>query len=108
MNLPARSPRRGNERSPAILGRHMSTKLAVRWAYALLLSIIVLVTAFLALAVRAFAPAVLSHFIFLAAFGIALVVLAIYFTLRRPRAAGAVLRMPPHVAAAALAKLKRK
>jgi uncharacterized membrane protein YtjA (UPF0391 family) len=86
----------------------MSTKLARRWAYALLLSIIVLVTAFLGFGVRAFASAVLSHSIFLAALGVVLLVVPMYFALRRPRTPGPADRMPPHVAAAALAKLKRK
>jgi uncharacterized membrane protein YfcA len=86
----------------------MSTKLAGRWAYALLLSIVVLAIAFLGLGVRAFASAVISHSIFLAALGIALLVLPIYFVLRRPRAPAAVRRRPPHAAFATWAKLKRK
>jgi uncharacterized membrane protein YfcA len=109
MSLPARSRRRGDEqKSCDSWETHVSAKLAGRWAYALVLSIVVLVTAFLGLGVRTFASAVISHSIFLAAFGIVLLVLPVYFALRRPRVPGALHRLPALGASASLAKLNRK
>jgi uncharacterized membrane protein YfcA len=79
----------------------MSTKLSRRWSYALVLSIIVLATGFLGLGVRAFASAVIAHSIFFTAFGIVLLILPLYFALRRPRTPGSIerhiLRTPRHV-----------
>jgi uncharacterized membrane protein YfcA len=61
----------------------MTKKLSVRLLYALALSIILLMTGFLGLGVRAFASAAVTNSIFLVAFGILLVTLPLYFVLRR-------------------------
>lgn len=62
----------------------MTEKLSARWFYALVLSIIVLMTGFIAVGVRAFASALISDSIYLGAFGILLMFVPIYFILRRP------------------------
>jgi uncharacterized membrane protein YfcA len=78
----------------------MSTKLSVRWSYALLLSIVVLVAGYLGLGVRAFASAAISYSIFFTVLGIVLLILPLYFAVRRQRARGAmdreVLGIPKH------------
>jgi hypothetical protein len=68
----------------------MTKKLSTRLLYGLLISIIVLMTGFLGLGVRAFESATTTGFIFLAAFGILLVILPLYFILRRPVAGTAM------------------
>jgi hypothetical protein len=70
----------------------MIAKLNRRWSYALVLSIVVLAEGFLGVGVRAFASAVISHSVFLAALGIVLLILPLYFALRRPRTPGAIKR----------------
>ncbi len=78
----------------------MNTKLSGRWSYALVLSIIVLVMGFVALGVRAFASEATSSWILFAALGIVLLVLPLYFAIRRLRARGGIDRnalwMPRH------------
>jgi uncharacterized membrane protein YfcA len=64
----------------------MTKKLSVGLFYALVLSIVLLMTGFLGLGVRAFASAVVSDSIYFAAFGVLLATLTIYFVLRRPLA----------------------
>jgi hypothetical protein len=64
----------------------MTKKLSTRLLYGLVISIIVLMTGFLGLGIRAFASAVISDSIFLAAFGILLMIFPIYFILHRPPA----------------------
>jgi hypothetical protein len=61
----------------------MTEKLSARWFYALVLSIIVLMTGFIAVGVRAFASALISDSIVLGAFGVLLAFVPIYLTLRR-------------------------
>ena len=62
----------------------MTERLSARLFYALVLSIIVLMTGFIAVGVRAFASALISDSIYLGAFGILLMFVPIYFILRRP------------------------
>lgn len=57
----------------------MTKKLNERWSLALMLSILVLMTGFLGLGVRVFASAAISDSIFLAALGVVLLVLPLYF-----------------------------
>jgi hypothetical protein len=68
----------------------MTKKLSTRLLYGLLISIVVLMTGFLGLGVRVFESAATTGFIFLAAFGILLVILPLYFFLRRPVAGTAM------------------
>jgi hypothetical protein len=82
MTPPARSRKPGTNDAP--LGDEMTEKLSARCFYALVLSIIVLMTGFLAVGVRAFASALISDSIYLGAFGIVLMFVPIYFILRRP------------------------
>jgi hypothetical protein len=65
----------------------MTEKLSGRLAYALVLSIILLTTGFVAVGVRAFASALISDSIYLGVFGVLLLILSIYLILRRPPAA---------------------
>jgi len=83
---PARCSQVGDQRYAAILGRGMSKKLTVRFFYALVLSIVLLMIGFLGIGVRAFASAMISDFIYLAAFGVLLMALTIYFVLHQPLA----------------------
>jgi uncharacterized membrane protein YtjA (UPF0391 family) len=62
----------------------MSKKTRLLLSYAFLLSIILLVTGFLGVGIRAFASSGISNAIFTLAFGILIVTLPIYFVLRRP------------------------
>jgi hypothetical protein len=87
---PARSSQAGDERCPAVLGRRMTKKLSVRFFYALVLTIVLLMIGFLGLGVRAFASAVISDSIYFAAFGVLLVTFPIYFVLHRPLAGTAI------------------
>jgi hypothetical protein len=66
------------------MGDEMTEKLSARLFYALVLSIIVLMSGFVALGIRAFASAVISDSIYLGVFGILLTIFPIYFVLRRP------------------------
>jgi hypothetical protein len=68
----------------------MTKKLSTRLLYGLLISILVLMTGFLGLGVRAFESATTTGFIFLTAFGILLVIVPLYFILRRPVAGTAM------------------
>jgi hypothetical protein len=81
----------------------MTTKLSKRWSFALVVSIIVLLTGLLGLGVRTFASALIFDSIFLAAFGLVLVTLPIYFALRRRPKHGAINRKvlwpPRHISA---------
>lgn len=78
----------------------MSTQLSARWSYALVLSIIVLGAGYLGLGVRAFASATISYSIFFTVLGIVVLILPLYFAIRRLWARGAmdreVLRIPKH------------
>jgi uncharacterized membrane protein YfcA len=65
----------------------MTEKLSARLSYALVLSIIVLITGFVAVGVRAFASALISDSIYLGAFGVLLLIFSVYLILRRPPAA---------------------
>lgn len=60
----------------------MTKKLSARLYYALVFSIVLLITGFLGLGVRAFATTVISDFIYFGALGILLMILAIYFIRR--------------------------
>ena len=60
----------------------MTKKLSARLYYALVISIVLLMTGFLGLGVRAFATTVISDFIYFGALGILLMILAIYFIRR--------------------------
>jgi hypothetical protein len=62
----------------------MTEKSSARVFYALVLSIVVLMSGFVAVGVRAFASALISDSIYLGAFGILLMFVPIYFILRRP------------------------
>src|SRR5271168_412353 len=84
MTLPARSRKPGTNDALRFLGDEMTEKLSARWSYVLVLSIIVLMTGFVAAGIRAFASALISDSIFLGAFGIALMFVPVYFILRRP------------------------
>jgi hypothetical protein len=64
----------------------MTKKLSARLSYALVLSIVLLMTGFLGLGVRAFASAMISDSVYLGAFGVLLVALPLYFVRRRPLA----------------------
>jgi len=66
------------------LGDEMTEKLSARLFYALVLSIIVLMTGFIAVGVRAFASALISDSIYLGAFGVVLMFVPIYLILRQP------------------------
>ncbi len=68
----------------------MTEKLSARLFYALVLSIIVLMTGFVAVGIRAFASAMISDSIYLGAFGILLMIFPIYLILHRPPAATAM------------------
>jgi hypothetical protein len=70
----------------------MSTKLSARWSYALVLSIIALLAGYLGLGVRAFASAAISYSIFFAVLGMVLLILPLYFAIRRLRAGGVINR----------------
>jgi len=61
----------------------MTEKLSARLFYTLVLSIIVLMSGFVAVGIRAFASAVISDSIYLGVFGILLLIFPIYFVLRR-------------------------
>lgn len=65
-----------------MLGSEMTNKLRARFYYALVFSIVVLMTGFLGLGIRAFATTVISDLIFFGALGILLMILAIYFIRR--------------------------
>jgi hypothetical protein len=82
-----RSPEPGASETPRFLGEEMTEKLSGRLAYALVLSIIVLIAAFVAVGVRAFASALISDSIYLGAFGVLLLIVSTYLVLRRPPAA---------------------
>jgi uncharacterized membrane protein YbhN (UPF0104 family) len=79
-------------------GGRMSTNLSARWSHALVLSIIVLVAGYLGLGVRAFASATISYSIFFTVLSIVVLILPLYFAIRRLRARGAmdreVVRIP--------------
>ena len=62
----------------------------MRLSYTLVLSDVLLMIGFLGLGVRAFASAVISDSIYLAAFGVLLMTLTIYFVLHRPLAGTAI------------------
>jgi hypothetical protein len=62
----------------------MTEKLSARLFYTLVLSIIVLMSGFVAVGIRAFASAMISDSIYLGVFGILLMIFPIYFVLRRP------------------------
>jgi hypothetical protein len=62
----------------------MTEKLSARLFYTLVLSIIVLMSGFVAVGIRAFASAVISDSIYLGVFGSLLMIFPIYFILRRP------------------------
>jgi hypothetical protein len=62
----------------------MTEKLSARLFYTLVLSIIVLMSGFVAVGIRAFASEVISDSIYLGVFGILLMMFPIYFVLRRP------------------------
>jgi hypothetical protein len=64
----------------------MSKKTRLLLCYGLLLSILLLVTGFLGIGVRAFVSAGMANAILSAAFGILIVTLPIYFVLHLPRA----------------------
>jgi hypothetical protein len=68
----------------------MTEKLSTRLFYGLVLSIIVLMTGFIAVGVRAFASALISDSIYLGVFGILLMIFPIYFIFRRPVAVTAM------------------
>ncbi len=68
----------------------MTKKVSARLFYALVFSIVALMTGFLGLGIRAFASAVISDSIFLAAFGILLMIFPIYFIFHRPPAVTAM------------------
>lgn len=68
----------------------MSKKTRLLLCYGLLLSILLLVTGFLGIGVRAFVSAGIANAILSGAFGILIVTLPIYFVLRRPRAGAPV------------------
>jgi hypothetical protein len=68
----------------------MTKKLSARLSYTLVLSNVLLMIGFLGLGVRAFASAVISDSIYLAAFGVLLMTLTLYFVLHRPLAATAI------------------
>jgi uncharacterized membrane protein YfcA len=57
----------------------MTKELSARLSYALVLSIVLLMTGFLGLGVRAFASVRISDSIFLGAFGVFLVAVSLYF-----------------------------
>ena len=65
----------------------MTEKLSGRLAYALVLSIVVLIAGFVAVGVRAFASALISDSIYLGAFGVLLLIVSTYLILRRSPAA---------------------
>jgi len=62
----------------------MTKKLSMRLSYTLVLSNVLLMIGFLGLGVRAFASAVISDSIYLAAFGVFLMTLTIYLIHHRP------------------------
>jgi hypothetical protein len=68
----------------------MTKKVSARLSYALMLSIFLVIIGFIGLGVRAFASAVISDSIYLAAFGALLATLTIYFVLHRPVAGAAI------------------
>ena len=68
----------------------MTEKLSARLFYALVLSIILLMTGIIAVGIRAFASALISDSIYLGAFGILLMIFPIYLILRRPPAVTAM------------------
>src|ERR1039457_798772 len=68
----------------------MTEKLSGRLFYALVLSIIVLMTGIIAVGIRAFASALISDSIYLGVFGILLMIFPIYLILRRPPAVTAM------------------
>lgn len=68
----------------------MTEKLGARLFYALVLSIIVLMTGFIAVGIRAFASAMISDSIYLGVFGVCLMIFPIYLILHRPPAATAM------------------
>jgi uncharacterized membrane protein YfcA len=70
----------------------MTTQLSERWSLALMLSIIVLITGFLGLGVRAFASAAISDSIFLAALGVVLLILPLYSVFHRRPGRGLIER----------------
>jgi len=70
----------------------MTAQLSERWSLALKLSILVLMTGFLGLGVRAFASAAISDSIFLAALGVVLLVLPLYFVSHRRPGRGLIER----------------
>jgi uncharacterized membrane protein YfcA len=70
----------------------MTTKLSERWSLALMLSILVLMTGLLGLGVRAFASAAISDSIFLAALGVLLLILPLYFVFHRREGGGRIER----------------
>jgi uncharacterized membrane protein YfcA len=70
----------------------MTKKLSVRLFYGLVLSIVLLMIGFLGLGVRAFASAVISDYIYFAAFGVLFAALTVYFVLRQPLAGTAMNR----------------
>jgi hypothetical protein len=95
-----RPPQAGAEQYAATLGRRMTKKLSARLSYALVLSIVLLMTGFLGLGVRAFKSAMISYSIYLGAFGAFLVAVSLYFVRRRPLAGAAIGRkIPCHSAA---------
>jgi hypothetical protein len=79
---PYRSVETGNDLSAVILGSEMTKKLGARLYYALVISVVLLMTGFLGLGVRAFATTAISDFIYFGALGILLMILAIYFIRR--------------------------
>ncbi len=68
----------------------MTKKQSARLSYALVLSIVLVMTGFLGLGIRAFASAAVSDFIYFVTLGVFLAGLTIYFVLRRPVAAKAL------------------
>jgi uncharacterized membrane protein YfcA len=70
----------------------MATKLSERWSLALMLSILVLMIGFLGLGVRAFASAAISDSIFLAALGVVLLILPLYFVFHGREGGGLIER----------------
>lgn len=85
-----RSSQTGHERYDAMRGRRMTKKLRMRLSYTLVLSNVLLMIGLLGLGARAFASAAISDSIYLAAFGVLLITLTMYFVLHRPLAGAAI------------------
>jgi hypothetical protein len=86
----------------------MTEKLSARLFYGLVLSIILLMTGFIAVGVRAFASALISDSIYLGVFGILLMIYPIYFILRRPVAVTAMNRKVRRLLAARSGQVPRQ